>query len=73
MSTVTVWFDGGSQHEPAKLEMPTVPRLGDHITLESGTTYKIVGVHWDFTSKGLGNVIVHLSTSVDDAFAKPKR
>ena len=69
----TVHFTGGSQHEPAKLEMPTVPRLGEHITLDSGTTYRIVGVLWDYTSKGLANVIVHLSTSVDDAFAKPKR
>ncbi len=72
MNTVTVWFDGGSEREPNKLSMPSVPRLGDHITLDSGTTYKVIGVHWDFSSEGLRNVIVHLSTKVDQLFAKDR-
>lgn len=58
--TVTIKFAGGSQHEPPTLSLPGIPRVGDDITLDSGTTYKVTRVLWDVTSRGLRDILVCL-------------
>ena len=49
-----------SPSEPRRLELPAVPRLGDQVTLDSGTLYQVTRVHWSYTSNGFGTVEVHL-------------
>lgn len=53
---MTVAFKGESLENTIIMELPSVPRSGDHVTLDSDIKFKITDVHWGLTSSGLRNV-----------------
>ncbi len=57
-----------TKSEPRWLELPAVPRIGDHVTLDTGCLYRVAHVHWSYTSTGFKCIEVHLSGSVDTSF-----
>jgi hypothetical protein len=50
---MNVIFFNVQNGDPRQLELDHIPRTGDEITLDSGVTYRVESVRWQFTTAGL--------------------
>lgn len=65
MQGISVKFHGVSKDEPKQMDLPAVPRVGDHMTLDSGILYRVTHVHWSFTTKDFSNIVLHVEPEKD--------
>ena len=56
MSNIRINLITDSAREPARVDLPAIPRIGDHLKLDSSATYEVTRVVWDVPS-GLDDLI----------------
>ena len=50
MSTIRISLITDSVQEPERVDLPAIPRVGDHLKLNPNSTYEVTRVLWDVPS-----------------------
>jgi len=67
MSTIRVSLITDAATAPSRVELPAIPRIGDHLKLTQDSTYEVTRVVWDVHS-AMDDL---LNTSNIQVFLKP--
>jgi hypothetical protein len=69
MSTIRISLVTNPAQEPAPVDLPAIPRVGDHLKLSRDSTYEVTRVVWDIPSGiddliNMSNILVFLKPAL---------
>jgi hypothetical protein len=73
MGTIVRKFAGTSDPELSHLNLGRIPRVGDHIVMDTGLIYCVTQILWDAGAGGLGDILVYLDPVLQCGWAAADR